>query len=265
MAVNTTLIARNLILTLCAAFIVTGCSTTSETQESDDTLYVGQTPVYDPFESTNRAIFAFNNTIDNVLIHPIVETYRFVFPEPVRKGFSNVLVNLKSPVTFANQLLQGDLEGAGDVVTRASVNTLIGVGGIFDVAGHEGIEYEPEDFGQTLAVWGVPNGPYLVVPILGPSTLRDYVGYFVDMYSDPLNLYLRNIDEDGWVYARAGANYLVLRDNLMDVLKELEESSVDYYAAGRSTYYQHRNALIKDRSSGDVDGSSYPDFDNYDD
>lgn len=224
----------------------------------------GNDQVSDPFENTNRAIFSFNNSVDDNVIHPTIKGYRAVVPKPARTGFKNVLVNLKSPVRFGNQLLQGDIQGAGNELVRTSVNTILGVGGIFDIAGYEGLEYESEDFGQTLAVWGVGHGPYLVVPFLGPSSLRDYVGYAVDSFADPLGLYLRNIDEDGWFYARLGADYLNLRDDLMDVLEDLESSSIDYYAATRSTYYQSRDALVKDQTGSLSAGPAIPDFDDED-
>ena len=228
------------VLTLGAGLMLAACSTTSEGGDA------GQ--ISDPFEGTNRAVFAFNNAVDDAIIHPVVKGYRTVVPKPGRTGLRNFLRNLKSPVTFTNQVLQGDVKGAGDVAVRTTVNTLLGFGGLIDIAGHEGIEYEQEDFGQTLGVWGVGHGPYIVVPFLGPSSLRDYSGYFVDMLADPLRWYLHNIDEEGWYYAKLGADYLDLRESLIDVLKDLESSSIDYYAAVRSTYAQRRDALVRDQS-----------------
>jgi phospholipid-binding lipoprotein MlaA len=227
-----------LVLTIGAGLALASCAS-SDVQNAE---------IADPFEGTNRAVFAFNNAVDDAVIHPVVEGYRTVVPKPGRLGLRNFLRNLKSPVTFANQMLQGDLNGAGDVVVRTTVNTLIGVGGIIDVAGSEGLKYEQEDFGQTLAVWGVGHGPYIVVPFLGPSSLRDYTGYAVDTFADPLRWYLHNIDEEGWYYAKLGADYLDLRESLMDVLKDLESSSIDYYAAVRSTYVQRREALVNDQA-----------------
>lgn len=220
------------------SLVLGACSTNSEYREGSMT---------DPFESSNRTIFAFNKAVDKAVIHPVVKGYRFIVPEPGRKGLRNFLRNLKSPVTLANEVLQGDVDGAGKVVLRAVVNTLVGVGGVFDVAGSEGYEYEQEDFGQTLGAWGVGHGPYLVLPILGPSSARDYAGYIVDSFADPLRWYLFNIDEEGWYYAKVGVEYLDLRESLVDVLEELEKSSIDYYAAVRSTYYQRREALVRDQ------------------
>lgn len=229
----------------------------------------GGVQVHDPFESTNRAVFAFNTAVDDVLIHPAAKGYQAVVPKPARTGVSNFLRHLKSPVVFANQVLQGDADGAGDVFLRATINTFVGLGGIFDVAGHEGIEYESEDFGQTLGVWGIGHGPYLVVPLLGPSSVRDYAGYAVDSFADPLRWYLFNTDREGVYYAKVAADYFDLRQSLVDVLEDLRSSSIDYYASVRSTYYQRREALTNDEMKGALDNEgvatiynySIPDFD----
>lgn len=205
------------------------------------------TVIYDPMEEQNRKVMEFNKVVDHTVINPVIRGYRTVLPQPARSGIRNFLRNLKSPVTLANQLLQGDVEGAKNVVLRAIINSSVGVAGLFDVAGYEGIDYEPEDFGQTLAVWGVDPGPYMVVPFIGASSIRDYGGYFADGAMDPLRWYLFNIDERPLYMAKFGMEYLDLRDSLMDTMLELEHSSFDYYAAIRSTYYQHRAALIEDR------------------
>lgn len=232
-----------------------------------DPIVEGDIVISDPMEEQNRRVFAFNQGVDRVIINPVVKGYRAAAPEPVRTGIRNVLRNLRSPITLANQLLQGDLRGAGDAFVRAAINTTIGVGGIFDVAGYEGIEYEPEDFGQTLAVWGVDHGPYLIVPILGPSSARDYAGYFVDSLADPLRWYLFNIDEEAIYYAKVSVDYIDLRESYMDVLKELQASSIDFYASVRSTYYQRREAMVYDLDAGTSDMlavPSIPDYDNGD-
>lgn len=244
-----------LVMSVLSCLFLASCSSTAE-----HPIMAGDIIIDDPLENHNRRIFAFNAAVDNAVIHPIVEGYRAVVPSPGRTGVRNFLRNIKSPVTFANQVLQGDLPGAKDVVLRAVINSLVGLGGLFDVAGSEGIEYEPEDFGQTLAVWGVGHGPYMVVPFLGPSSIRDYAGYAVDSFADPLRWYLHNIDEEGIYYAKVGLEYLDLRESLIDVLEDLESSSIDYYAAVRATYYQRRDALIRDE-----DPESAPAFPSYDD
>ncbi|MCC6597822.1 MAG: VacJ family lipoprotein [Alphaproteobacteria bacterium] len=226
-----------------------------------ESVRAGDVEIHDPFEGTNRAVFAFNNKVDDIIIHPIAKGYNTVVPKPARTGVDNVLRNLKSPVTFANQALQGDVGGAGNVFVRTVINTLLGFGGLFDVAAAEGIEYEQEDFGQTLATWGVGHGPYLVVPIIGPSSLRDYVGYAVDSFADPLRWYLFNIDHEEIYYGKVGMEYLTLRASLVDVLEDLEKSSIDYYAATRSAYYQRRAALVNDQNPETAASSDIPDYD----
>jgi phospholipid-binding lipoprotein MlaA len=212
----------------------------------------------DPLESSNRRVFAFNNAIDHALINPLVKGYRFIVPEPARKGVRNALRNLKSPTTFANQVLQGDMGGAADVLARAVINSTVGILGLFDPADRMGIHYEQEDFGQTLGVWGIGHGPYVVVPILGPSSARDYFGYFVDGYADPLRWYLFNIDKEEIYYAKLGVDYIDLRESLIDVLADLERSSIDYYAAVRSIYAQRREALKNDEMA-----TAVPDFEEF--
>ncbi len=234
-----------------------GCSTTNEA------VYVGEEQIQDPFEGYNRAVFAFNDAVDTTISRPVAKGYRAIVPKPARTGVKNFLRNLKSPIIIANQLLQGDLEGAGDAATRAAVNTLIGVGGLIDVAGDEGIQYEPEDFGQTLAVWGVDHGPYVVAPIFGPGSFRDYTGMVVDMYADPIHWWIHNTDQEEWFYARAGVTFVDRHDELMDVLEELKISSIDYYAAMRSVYYQHRAALVKDEDPNLAGITEIPDYDSF--
>ncbi|MBL3677477.1 MAG: VacJ family lipoprotein [Alphaproteobacteria bacterium] len=210
----------------------------------------GLTTTYDPFEGYNRAVTKLNTKVNTAVVHPALKGYRVVVPRPARKGLSNVLYNLRFPVIVANQTLQGDWQGAHDAGARGIVNTILGVGGLFDVASAGGIPKEDEDFGQTLAVWGVPAGPYIVTPLLGPSSLRAYTGYAVDGAANPLNMYLRNTDQRGLSYTRMGVGYLNLREKTMDGVEALERSSLDPYAALRSAYYQTRAAAIRDDFPG---------------
>jgi phospholipid-binding lipoprotein MlaA len=249
-----------IILVAGTGLLIAGCGSQAG-MRADANLQTGVNAgdqISDPLERSNRRIFSFNNGFDHYVLNPVLKGYRAIVPQPARQGLRNFLRNLKSPTTFANELLQGDVEGAGVVLQRTVINTTVGLGGLFDPAGKNGLPYAQEDFGQTLGVWGVGYGPYLVVPILGPSSLRDYAGYFVDSYADPLRWYLFNTDNEGWYYAKLGADYLDLRESLMDVLEGLEKSSIDYYAAVRSTYYQRREALIRDESP-----TAAADFDDY--
>lgn len=248
----------NLFLIAFSGLMLTSCASMKGNE-----IYDAGITIYDPMEEQNRQVMAFNQVVDKTIIHPIIKGYRTVLPQPARSGLRNFLRNLKSPVIFANQLLQGDLSGARDVLLRTAINTTVGIGGVFDVAGYEGIEYEHEDFGQTLAVWGVDYGPYLVLPFIGPSSLRDYGGYFTDYLADPLRMYMFNIDKELLYSGKFMLDHLDIRDSLMDTLLDLEGNSIDYYAAVRSTYYQHREALIHDRKG--TAQSSIPAFPYYED
>lgn len=212
--------------------------------------------INDPIEPVNRAIFGFNEVVDTVVLDPAVIAYRAVIPKPARTGFKNFLNNLKSPIYLANNLLQGDLEGASVTVQRALINTMVGFGGIFDFAGYEGMNADREDFGQTLGVWGLGEGAYLVLPFLGPSNARDLGGMIVDGYADPINNYLDNIDEEEWMYARAAADGFTAKNEFYDVQQDLKRNSSDYYAAVRSAATQARRAAVKDNTRNG-DGETY--------
>ena len=230
-----------------------GCSTTNTASLDSE--------VYDPMEGYNRAVFAFNDAVDTIFLEPVARGYRFVAPQPVRTGVRNFLRNLRSPIQVANQTLQGDLSGAGRDVVRFALNSTAGVLGLVDIAAMAGLEYEYEDFGQTLGVWGLGHGPYMVLPIMGPSSMRDATGLLVDAYADPLRIYLYNTHNEGWHYARLGLTALSTREELLDVLDDLQKNSFDYYAAMRSTYIQRRDALVRDEDPELAAAPAIPDFD----
>ncbi len=218
--------------------------------------------IYDPMEGFNRGVFAFNEAVDDVLIEPVARGYRYVTPQPVRTGVTNFLRNLRSPLIVANQLLQGDIGGTGEGIARFAINSTVGVVGLIDVAAMAGMPYEPEDFGQTLGVWGAGHGFYVVLPLMGPSSLRDAVGMAVDSYADPLRIYLFNTDNEGWHYARIGLSALDQRTELLDALEDLQKNSLDYYAALRSAYVQRREAQVSDQGTGSLSaGPAIPDYD----
>ena len=205
--------------------------------------------VNDPLESMNRAIFDFNEVLQDVLLRPIAKFYNANVNLTVRQGISNFLDNLSSPVIFANDLLQGEFERALTTFGRAFINTTIGIVGLADVASELGIEQHDEDFGQTLAVYGVGEGFYLVLPIFGPSSPRDAVGKLViDSYLDPLGLWLDNTDRDNIQYTLTGAEGLDEYAGIVDELNQVKKTSVDYYAAVRSLYRQKRKAEINNGS-----------------
>jgi phospholipid-binding lipoprotein MlaA len=217
--------------------------------------------INDPLEDVNRATLKVNEAADKVVLEPIAKGYRYVTPEPLRVTVRNFLRNLRSPVVIGNELLQGDFEGAGNATARLIINTLAGFGGILDLAEMGGIEHEPEDFGQTLAKWGVGDGMYVMLPLLGPSTVRDATGTLVDSYADPVRIYLFNVDEEHLHYTRVGAEVVSKREELIEVIDDLRRNSFDYYAAIRSAYYQHRRALINDQAAEAT--ADIPDYDDF--
>lgn len=223
-----------------ATLTLTACGTTNTGEISD------------PIEGVNRGIFKFNDAVDTAVLEPVARGYRAGVPQPARTGVRNFLQNLKSPLTIGNNLLQGDLPGAGDATTRMVTNTLLGFAGLVDVAGKEGIKYQEEDFGQTLGKWGVGHGPYLVLPLFGPSSVRDTTGMVVDGYADPIRIWLTNTDNEGWHYARVGVSAIDKREELLDVLADLKKNSIDYYAAVKSTYGQRRQALLVDENASEA-------------
>jgi len=210
----------------------------------------------DPFESTNRAVFAFDDKLDQMFFLPGAEFYVNTVPEPVRDGVHNVLTNLDTPVTLANDFLQGELDRGGESMMRLAINTTVGVGGIFDVATKIGIPYHKEDFGQTLAVWGVPEGPYLVLPLLGPDPPRDLAGGVVDIFLDPTT-YIQLREHTLWSGARGFLGSLDARAANIDTLKEVRATSVDYYATIRSLYRQNRQNEIR---NGKTDIENLPNY-----
>jgi len=207
--------------------------------------------VNDPFEPINRAVFGFNQAAETMVLRPLSEFYVGFVAPPVREAIGNILDNLRTPVILANDILQGEGDRAFTTVERFVVNSTVGFAGIVDRATEWGIPKYDEDFGQTLAVWGVDEMFYLVLPIFGPSSPRDAVGRLVvDPYFDPLSLYLDNIDEDEARYAMMGVRALDAYLGVVDDLAQIKKTSVDYYAAIRSLYRQRRKAEI---ASGDVD------------
>lgn len=203
---------------------------------------------YDPLEGFNRTMFKVNQVLDQIIFKPLATVYRGVVPELARKGVDNFLTNLNQPVVLANSLLQGDVTNAGHTFGKLLTNTLFGAG-LFDVAASAGVHNRNEDFGQTLGVWGVDSGPYLVLPIIGPSSGRDFVGRGVDMLIDPINNPWSGWREDGWVYARSGAEGLNFRSENYDIINNLYDNSVDPYSAFRSQYLQFRQAAVENRKS----------------
>lgn len=196
----------------------------------------------DPFEPVNRAIYTFNDGVDTVLMKPLAQVYQDVVPPMVRTGVSNVFSNLNDVIVALNNLLQGKFVPALSDLSRIMFNTTIGILGIFDVATDFGIEKNDEDFGQTLGYWGVGDGPYLVVPFLGPNTVRDFAGKIVDWETDPTSYIDPNRDRN----AVQGFRLVTRRAELLSASRVLEVASIDDYAFLRDAYLQRRRNLIYD-------------------
>ena len=205
--------------------------------------------VKDCFEGINRATFKFNQTLDAAVFEPLAKAYR-VLPSPIRSGTSNVLDNLSNLVTIPNNILQGEFKKAGENTIRLAVNTTIGILGIFDVAQGIGLsDYEKEDYGQTFGAMGVGEGCYLVLPVLGPSTIRDTAGSFVNLlggdawYNVTVKNDTQHFQERDYYFSRAGTG-IDFRAKNIDSFSNLEKNSMDFYASVRSLYLQDRQQKI---------------------
>ncbi len=226
-------------------------------------------PTKDCFEPVNRFTFAVNNGLDKVIFKPVASVYRNM-PSPVRAGAGNALNNLSNLITIPNNVLQGEIKIAGINTGRLIVNTTVGIFGLIDVANHLGFpEYNKEDYGQTLGVWGIGPGCYLVLPVIGPSTIRDTAGSFLNVFGG-----------DPWYNASASGNNEFLNDSdyiasrvlagidfrakNLDALDNLEKNSLDFYASVRSLYLQNRKQKIlnTNKITETLDDSDWEEIDN---
>ena len=232
-------LSASTLLLLCLA----GCADTP-TQEND------------PFEPTNRVIFDVNDAVDEAIARPVATAYVEVVPEFARDSVHNFLFNLDAPVTLVNDVLQGEIDRAAHTLARIMINTTIGLGGLIDVAADMDVPPHTEDFGQTLAVYGVGEGPYLVLPLLGPSNPRDGIGMAVDIFFDPLH-YASYDNKAFWSIMRFGGTALDTRARNIDALDAVQRGAIDYYAAIRSLYRQQRENEIR---NGAPNPQTLPEF-----
>ncbi len=199
--------------------------------------------IYDPFESTNRSIHEFNKLVDQLVVGPVAEVYGTVVPDELQMVVENAARNLGEPNAFINHVLQGDGDAAGATLLRFVVNSTLGIGGIGDPAAEMGIFEQPTDFGETLAAWGVEEGAYIELPILGPSTVRDTAGIFVDLAIDPLN-YVITKRQAYYLLALRGVNLIGKRNTYDDLINLLLYESADSYAAQRLSYMQNKRFAV---------------------
>ena len=238
---------KNFLITFTIAIMLT--ANVSADTDGENTLSKKTKPVKDCFERLNRATFALNNSLDKAIFKPVAKSYRSL-PSSVRNGTSNALNNISSLITVPNNILQGELKTAGVNTGRFVINTTIGILGIYDVAEKMGFsEYEKEDYGQTLGKWGVGAGCYVVLPVLGPSTIRDTVGSFINVLGgDPYyNASTHGNNEflsDKVYMTTKVVSGVDFRAKNLESIDNLEKNSMDFYASVRSLYLQDRQQKI---------------------
>lgn len=235
---------RRILLLVIAPFALFGCAT----PPTDPEERAEWEQVNDPLEPMNRGVFEFNTALDRAVIKPIALAYRDTLPEPVRRSVGNFLSNLNAPLIFASDVLQGEAERAGTTLMRAAINTTIGVGGLFDMAADWNLVRHDEDFGQTLAVWGASDGPYVMLPLFGPTNPRDTVGLVVEFVADPLGLYLASINMAYLGVVRSAMQAVDTRTEYLDSLDAIERTSLDFYSTIRSVSRQFRQDQIRNNA-----------------
>ncbi len=244
---------RSKFLSLFAALLLAGSLGACASAPTDPEMRAEYESANDPLEPMNRVVFDFNQFIDRIFLKPAAQVYRSVVPDFAQGVVHNILTNLNEPVTFMNATLQGRFRDAHHTAGRFVVNTIAGLGGIADVASAGDWNPVQADFGQTLHVWGAPEGPYLVLPILGPSNPRDAIGFGVDSLAEPWPYLLS--DEYGaatrnrYLIAQVSANALDKRSSALDSLDAVEKGSVDFYAALRSMSRQYRAKQLRNAVS----------------
>ena len=240
--------AAGRLLTVVLLAAAAGCATT------------GSDP-RDPWEGFNRGVYSFNQTFDDAIARPVASTYQNALHEEIRSRVRNFFSNIADPLIGVNNILQGKFEDGILDWVRFGFNTTLGLLGIHDVASDMGIEKHNEDFGQTFGRWGAGPGPYIVLPILGSSSVRDGVGTALDLYTDPLTEVQPGLLRTSMVVLRA-TQY---RADLLDASRLLEEAALDRYVFQRDAYFQRRRSLIYDgqppRENGGSDGSYAPPVD----
>jgi len=246
---------KNLLIT--AAFHLFGCTTMQVTEngneiEENDSQVIAA----DPYEGFNRTMYDFNDSLDSYIFGPVVDGYKWVTPDILETGISNVFMNMKGINVFLNDFLQGKLQQGAQDTGRFLLNSTVGLGGIFDVATYAGLEPNDEDFGQTLAVWGIPKGPYLVLPVLGPSTFRGIPGVVIDTAANPISYLAWPVAAP--IAAMAGIDKRATADSS---LQFIDDAAVDRYVFTRESYLQHREYLATDGEQEFSDNDLLEDFD----
>lgn len=196
----------------------------------------------DPLEDFNRAVYSFNDLLDQALVEPLARGYNYITPAPVNRGVTNFFNNLRDVRSAINNLLQFKIGRAFSDVGRVAVNSTIGILGLMDVASNMDLPRYGEDFGQTLGVWGIGSGPYIVLPLLGPSSGRDTIGLVADWFADPL----KYVEDDTTRYSLRGLNIIDTRADLLSASRVLDQAALDPYAFIRDAYLQRRKDQVFD-------------------
>lgn len=229
--------------------VLAGCATPPPANNPEAVAYYNETN--DPLEPMNRKFYAINNALDAVILKPAAQAYKFVLPDAIRDGIHNMLDNLGTPVQLSNDMLEGKPRRAGDTYMRFLINTTVGCLGFFDVAKHWGYPDHTADFGMTLAKWGVRPGPYLYLPVLGPSDPRDFVGFGVDIAADPFTWVGQGTAVSALGYSRWALTAVDTRSRLLGTMSSIKKTALDPYATFRSLYRQHRQAQIEEMENDD--------------
>ncbi|MDR3535264.1 MAG: VacJ family lipoprotein [Acetobacteraceae bacterium] len=234
---------RSAFLVCLLSTYLAGCATPPPADDPDAVADFKATN--DPLEPTNRVFYAINNGLDVVIMRPAAQAYRFAVPGKVRDGIHNVLSNLGTPVQLSNDVLEGKPRRAGDTTMRFLINSTVGVLGIFDIAKDWGYPNHDSDFGMTLANWGVPEGPFLFLPVLGPSGPRDATGFGMDMALDPFTWVGQGAIVTGLNWGKFAVSAVDARERVLDSLDQIKKTALDPYATFRSLYRQHRESQIE--------------------
>jgi phospholipid-binding lipoprotein MlaA len=241
------------LLGIATLLALAACATRPPASDPDAVADYEQTN--DPLEPTNRVFYKVDDALDTYALKPIAQGYVYVTPQPVRTGVHNLLTNLDSPVLFANDVAQANPRRAGDTFMRFLINSTAGVLGIFDVAKQAGYPGHDSDFNVTLAVWGVPDGPFLYLPVLGPSSPRGVAGYAADAALDPFTYVPHGYGLKTFNWARYGLGIIDTRAELLPDLDKVKASALDPYATFRSLYRQHVQSEV---DAAKADGSITP-------
>ena len=240
---------------LLLAALLAGCAT----PPSDPAERAVFEQANDPLEPLNREILQLNLFLDDILLKPATKVYIAIVPEEGRDAVKHALDNMKEPVVVINNVLQGRVEGAGTAVGRFAINSTVGLGGLLDVAAKMGLEQESGDLGQTMYVWGFPEGPYLIVPLLGPSNARDLIGMAGDNYLDPFSYLASAKSLDQIKISRFVLDGIDQRARVIDILDDLQKNSLDFYAQLRSLAQQKRAAELRHGKAGEPGPNFYQD------